>query len=175
MIFKIRLLIVVFSSLCNQVASCHAVAGGQPPLQLTLSASPASTTTQRPHLWHTVTFHCPPATNHTPGGRLLSRILAARSSLRDRPALTASPRAVTGPHLDPKYPGCFRHLGPPLVQCTCFLGTSASFISPLAKHRRRVRAAVHPEEPRIFHHHVQPTEGLHSVHDPTGPDHGGAG
>lgn len=103
--FKIQLLIVVFSSLCNQVASCHAVAGGQPPLQLTLSASPASTTT---HLWHTVTFHCPPATNHTPGGRLLSRILAAHSSsLRDRPALAASPRADTGPHLDPKYPGCF--------------------------------------------------------------------
>ncbi|KAG8010270.1 hypothetical protein GBF38_014516, partial [Nibea albiflora] len=86
----------------KQVTSCHAVPGGWPALELTLSASPAYTTLQQSHLYQTFTFHCPPlypATNLTPGEDCSPDSLAAHSHSRDCPLLTASPdiRESPGP------------------------------------------------------------------------------
>lgn len=169
-------MLIVFSlrPLCLQVASCHAAAGGQRALQLTPSASPASASPQQFRLWCTFTFHCPPATNRTLGGKAaLCNLRPLRCFLSWRiSSAAASPHSERrGPRASGSRSAASLKLGPLLSQ-----SASASFASPLAKVGHAARAAVHPEESRISHqHHVESTQGLHAVHDPTRPDHGGAG
>lgn len=98
-----------FSSSSIQAVSCHAVPGVGPALELTLSASPAYTTLQQPHLYQTFTFHCPllsTATNPTPGEKdCFSDSWASHFHLRDCPVLAQRAQACTGVPVQAGPPG----------------------------------------------------------------------
>lgn len=99
-----------FSSSSIQAVSCHAVPGVRPALELTLSASPAYTTLQQPHLYQTFTFHCPPlssATNPTPGEEdCFSDSWASHFHLRNGPVLTQRAQACIWVPARASPPGC---------------------------------------------------------------------
>lgn len=118
----------------------------------------------------------------TPQGKaVLQNLNCSHYHLRDCPVLAAFPniRANAGLYLVPSISqSSWLFLG--TLDCLATHHSVTVVLHPGNLSLRnittgQVRAAVHPEAPGICHHHVQSTEGLHAMYDPTRPDHGGAG